>query len=115
MPAGIIPPNPNELMLSAKLDDLLSELRTKYDYIVLDTAPIGAVSDTFLLKRISDLSLYICRASYSDKRNLEYLNSIKKDDLLQKLYIVINDVDIESKRYGSKYGYGYGYGYKAKQ
>lgn len=114
MPAGIIPPNPNELMLSTKLDDLLSELRNQYDYIVLDTAPIGAVSDTFLLKRISDLSLYICRANYSDKRNLEYLNSIKKDDLLQKLYIVINDVDIESKRYGSKYGYGYGYGYKAK-
>ncbi len=111
LPGGIIPPNPNELMLSERFDNLVAELREQYDYILIDSAPVGVVSDTFLLNRISNLTLYVCRANYSDKRNFEYLNRIQKENSLKNLYLVINGVDIESSRCGGRYAYGYGYGH----
>lgn len=111
LPGGIIPPNPNELILSERFDQLIAELREQYDYIIIDSAPVGAVSDTFLINRVSNLTLYICRAKYSDKRNLEFLERINNENSLKQIYLVINDVDIESNRYGGKYAYGYGYGY----
>ena len=80
LPGGIIPPNPNELILSERFDDLISELREKFDYIVIDSAPVGAVSDTFLINRLSNLTLYVCRANYSDKRNLEYLDRLSRSE-----------------------------------
>jgi capsular exopolysaccharide synthesis family protein len=112
MPGGIIPPNPNELIMSERFDELISLLREEYDYIILDSAPVGAVSDTFLINRVSNLTLYITRANYSDKRNLEYLNRITSEGSLKNVYLIVNDVDIENSRYGNKYGYGYGYGKK---
>jgi capsular exopolysaccharide synthesis family protein len=115
LPGGIIPPNPNELIMSDKFDELIAELREIYDYIIIDSAPVGAVSDTFLINRVSNLTLYITRANYSDKRNLEYLNRIGHENSLKQLYLIINDVDIENNRYGNKYGYGYGYGYGKKR
>jgi Mrp family chromosome partitioning ATPase len=111
LPGGIIPPNPNELILNEKFDELITELREQYDYIIIDSAPVGAVSDTFLINRVSNLTLYITRANYSDKRNLEYLNRINAENSLKQIYLIINDVDIENSKYGVKYGYGYGYGY----
>lgn len=106
---GIIPPNPNELILSDRFDKLMEEVRKEYDYIILDTAPVGLVSDTFLVDRVSDISLYVCRADYSDKRNMEFVKRIRDENTLKKLYLVVNDVDMESKRYGGKYAYGYSY------
>lgn len=85
LPGGIIPPNPNELILSERFDDLISELREKFDYIVIDSAPVGAVSDTFLINRLSNLTLYVCRANYSDKRNLEYLDRLSRENSLHNL------------------------------
>jgi len=111
LPGGIIPPNPNELILNERFDELITELREQYDYIIIDSAPVGAVSDTFLINRVSNLTLYISRANYSDKRNLEYLNRINSENSLKQIYLIINDVDIENSKYGVKYGYGYGYGY----
>lgn len=77
--AGVIPPNPNELLINERLDMLIADLRKEYDYIIIDTAPVGAVSDTFLIDRVADISLYLCRMEYSDKRNLEFLNHVKAE------------------------------------
>jgi len=107
---GIVPPNPNELLMSERLDQLIVHLRKDYDYIIIDTAPIGVVSDTFVINRITDISLYVCRVGYSDKRNIEYLNHVNAEKTLTRPYIVLNDMDIESK-YSAHKGYGYGYGY----
>lgn len=115
LPGGIIPPNPNELILSERFDQLVAELREQYDYIMIDSAPVGAVSDTYLINRVSNLTLYVCRANYSDKRNLEFLDRVHTDNSLKQLYLIVNDVDIESKKYGGKYAYGYGYGYGKKK
>lgn len=108
--AGVVPPNPNELLMSSRVDQLIAELRKEYDYIIIDTAPVGVVSDTFVVNRIADISLYICRINYSDKRNIEYLNHVVSDKTLTRPYLVLNDMDIEAK-YSHHKGYGYGYGY----
>lgn len=116
--AGVIPPNPNELLMSERLEHLVDNLKTEYDYIVIDTAPVGAVSDTFLIDRIADLALYIVRMDYSDKRNLEYLNHIYEEKTLKRPYIVINDINMENKYYyhrGYSYGYGRYYGKKINE
>ena len=115
LPGGIIPPNPNELVLSERFDKLIAELREQYEYIIIDSAPVGVVSDTFLINRVANLTLYVCRANYSDKRNFEFLNRIYKENSLKQLYLVINGIDIESSKYASRYAYGYGYGYGKKK
>ena len=116
LPAGVVPPNPTELIMKERFDSLIEELKNQYDYIIIDSAPVGAVSDTYLIDRVSNLTLYICRSGYTDKRNIEFVNRIKMEKSLKRLYFVVNDVDLESSRYSyhSKYGYGYGkykYGY----
>lgn len=116
--AGVIPPNPNELLMNERLDTLMAELRKGYDYIVIDTAPVGAVSDTFLIDRVADISLYICRVGYSDKRNLDFLNHVKAEKTLSRPYVIINDMNMESKYYyhrGYSYGYGNYYGHKKEK
>jgi Mrp family chromosome partitioning ATPase len=97
------------------LDTLIAELREQYEYIIIDSAPVGVVSDTFLINRVANLTLYVCRADYSDKRNFEFLNRINKENSLKQLYLVINGVNIESSTYASRYAYGYGYGYGRKK
>ena len=99
IPGGVIPPNPNELLMSKRLDDMVEKLRNEYDYIVIDTAPVGAVSDSFLIDRVVDIALYMCRMDYSDKRNIEFLNHVKADKSLKRPYLVINDVNMQSKYY----------------
>ena len=116
--AGVIPPNPNELLINERLDMLIADLRKEYDYIIIDTAPVGAVSDTFLIDRVADISLYLCRMEYSDKRNLEFLNHVKAEKTLKRPYLVINDLNMESKYYyhrGYSYGYGNYYGHHKKE
>jgi tyrosine-protein kinase Etk/Wzc len=114
LPAGVIPPNPTELIMKNRLDTLIAELKEQYDFIVIDTAPVGAVSDTFLIDRVANLTLYVCRAGYTDIRNLEFVNRIKDEKTLKNMFFVVNDVDLEANRYSyhRKYGYGYGYGNK---
>jgi capsular exopolysaccharide synthesis family protein len=109
LPLGIIPANPNELLMKERLDVLMEEAKKDYDYIVLDTAPIGVVSDTFLLGRFADLTLYIIRARYSHKRNIEYVNQMASEGVLPHLYLVVNDVVIDNLNYYHR-GYSYGYG-----
>ena len=116
LPAGVIPPNPTELIMKDRFDQLIAELKDQYDYIIIDTAPVGAVSDTFLIDRVADLTLYVCRAGYTDIRNLDFVNRINHEKSLKRIFFVVNDVNLEANRYSyhRKYGYGYGYGKKHK-
>jgi len=114
IPAGPIPPNPNELLARTELDDLISEYKDKYDYIILDTAPVGAVSDTFSLNRFADVCLYIVRADYTHKQNIVDAEELHNSGKLNNMYFVLNASDVKkaSYRYGyGKYGYGKQYGY----
>lgn len=117
LPAGVIPPNPNELIMKTQFDQLFAELKPQYDYVILDTSPVGAVSDTYLVDRVADLCLYVCRSEYSDKRNIEFINRLHREGTLKRINLVINDVQFESNKYSyyRKYGYGYGYGYGKKK
>ena len=102
--AGTIPPNPAELLLSDKVSDLIFNLKQDYDYIILDSAPIGLVTDARLLSHYADISLYVIREKFTFKHQLTDINNILKDELLPKLHLVLNDVKTTP-------GYGYNYGY----
>lgn len=111
--AGVIPPNPNELLMRKELGDMIGEIRQKYDYIIIDTAPVGVVSDTFLIAKHVDASVYVTRENATPKSAVTYINSLYKEKRLPNHYLVINDVDVikNSKKYGYRYRYGYGYSY----
>lgn len=100
--AGPVPPNPGELLISKKVDEMFAELRNEYDYIIVDTAPIGIVSDTFTLDRIADAAIYVCRANYTSLNDLELVNDIFENKRLKKLSMVINGT-------AAKKSYGYGH------
>ena len=117
LPAGIIPPNPAELLSRKNLDMAMEYLKEKYDYIILDTAPVGLVTDTLIIARVTDATVYICRADYTPKSNIELVNTLHKENKLKNLSIVLNGIDMTKKKYGYYYGYGkygkygrYGYG-----
>lgn len=101
--AGPIPPNPSELLASSNVDQLFHALRERYDYIIVDSAPVGMVSDTFSLARISDATVYVCRANYTKLKDIEYINSLYTDNRLKRMSLVVNGTK-------TKKGYGYGYG-----
>jgi tyrosine-protein kinase Etk/Wzc len=107
--SGPIPPNPAELIMSAKFTNLIQELKKKFDYIIIDTSPIGQVADAFTLSSLADFSIYLVRYNYTKKAQLGIINSIYKNKTLNNLMIVLNDAK-ESN--GNSYGYGYGYGYE---
>lgn len=107
--SGSIPPNPAELWLSTRVDDLLKEGKEKYDYIILDTAPTLLVTDTLILSPKVDATIYVVRAGYTQKNILEFANTLKKEEKLLNVNYVLNDVSEANYGYGGKYGYGYGY------
>ena len=113
--AGPIPPNPNELLAKSLLDKLLVDLREQFDYIVVDTAPIGIVSDSFSLKRLADVNLYVVRADYTPKKNIEEATTLYKNKKLNDLYFILNSTD--NKKHSYHYGFGkkYGYGYEPEK
>ena len=117
LPGGVVPPNPTELVARPALDEAIRLLRDKYDYVVLDTAPIGMVTDTQLIARTADVSLYVCRADYTHKNDYRLINELQQQKRLPGLCTVINGLDMTQKKYGYYYGYGkygryYGYGKK---
>lgn len=123
LPAGPVPPNPNELLLSENMGRIMEQLRDDFDYVILDTAPIGVISDSFLIIPYSDIQLYVTRASYSTKSCLKVLHQAIRDNRLSDPYIVLNGVDINSGSYSyRKYGHyyrgsssTYGYGYATRE
>lgn len=115
IPAGPIPPNATELLATPALGKAIEQLKQEYDYIVLDTAPVGLVADTLALGRYVDVSIYICRADYTHKKDFEYLEELRQKKLLPGLCTILNAYDLDKNKYYGKYGYGYGakkYGYE---
>ena len=106
--SGPIPPNPSELILTDKLGELIDNLKEVYDYIFIDSAPLGLVTDTMHLMQYADISLIVFREDYAKKSFVTDLNNLVERHDLKHIGIVINSVDISSGSYG--YGYGYGYG-----
>lgn len=102
IPCGTVPPNPAELLLSERVDELFRELRKRYDYIVVDTAPVALVSDTYQLDRIADLSLFVCRYKYTPSEMIDYINSVVEQKKMHNVACVLNGVK------GLRAGYGYG-------
>lgn len=117
LPGGAIPPNPTELLARQTLDHAIGILRREYDYIVMDTAPIGMVTDTQIIARTADVSIYVCRADYTHKTDYKLINELQERHRLPGLCTAINGLDMKKKKYGYYYGYGtygkyYGYGKK---
>lgn len=106
LPAGIIPPNPAELLSSSLLKEGVEYLCTKYDYVILDTPPVGLVSDTLNIGRLANVTLFVVRADYSPKANFELINSIASENKLPKCNVVLNGMDLRKRKYGYYYGYG---------
>jgi capsular exopolysaccharide synthesis family protein len=102
IPCGTVPPNPAELLLSERVDELFSELRKQYDYIIVDTAPVALVSDTYQLDRIADLTLFVCRYKYTPSEMVEYINNVVEQQRMHNVACVLNGVK------GLRAGYGYG-------
>jgi capsular exopolysaccharide synthesis family protein len=111
LPAGVIPPNPSELLQSDRLEMLFAELRKRYDCVIIDSAPVALVSDTFLLNRVADMTIYVTRANYTTFELLDFLNQVHLQQRLPRMIAVLNGVD--AKKVG--YGYGYGYGQQTQQ
>ena len=118
--AGPTPPNPTELLARENMTNILQMLREEYDYIIMDTAPVGLVSDTFQIAKHTDVTVFVCRADYTPKSSFGMINALKKEQKLPNMCIVINGIDMSKKKYGYYYGYGkygkygryaYGYGY----
>lgn len=115
LPAGAIPPNPAELLSRPSLDAAFAKLREEFDYIIIDSAPVSQVTDTLILNRVADATVYVCRANYSSKGNLRYANDMMAQNRLKNMVLVVNDVDEFHHAYGYGYGRGYGYGYGKKK
>ena len=118
--AGPTPPNPTELLARDNMRQVMEMLRKEYDYIILDTAPVGLVTDTFQIGRYADVTVYVCRADYTPKSSFGMINALKAENKLPNMCLVINGIDMSKKKYGYYYGYGkygkygryaYGYGY----
>ena len=117
LPGGPIPPNPTELVARESLPQAIDILKKHFDYIILDTAPIGMVTDTLLISRVANASIYVCRADYTHKADYTLINELGEQKKLPNLCTLINGLDMKKKKYGYYYGYGkygkyYGYGKK---
>lgn len=114
--AGAIAPNPAELLMDERLDKLVTELRRRYDYIVVDSVPVGIIADATISNRIADLTIFVARAGRLDRRQLPEIEQLYKENKLHNMALVLNGADLH-RRYGyyGYYGYSYKYGYGKKK
>lgn len=115
IPAGILAPNPAELLMDNRLDELMNELRTRYDYIIADNVPVGLIADATIANRIADLTIFVVRAGKLDRRQLPDIEKLYQEKKLKNMALVLNGANPERHGYGYSYGYGYGYGYGQKK
>jgi capsular exopolysaccharide synthesis family protein len=108
--AGPIPPNPSELIISQRMDGIIEELRSKYDYVIFDTPPVGLVTDGVSLLKKVDIPMYVFRADYSQKQFVQVADKLINENQIS-LNVILNGVDLDRNRYSYRYSYGYGYGY----
>lgn len=128
LPGGVVPPNPTELVARHSLDDAIEILKKNFDYVIIDSAPIGMVTDTQLISRVADVAIYVCRSGYTPKSDFKLVNDLVREGKLHHVGILINGIEMNSRNagyyygygrygkygkygYGKRYGYGYGYGY----
>lgn len=125
LPGGSVPPNPTELVARPIFAETIQMLKNDYDYIILDTAPIGLVTDTSIIAHVADIGVVVCRADYTPKAAYQNINNLQQDGIFAKLATVVNDINMSLRKnsysygygrkygygYGRKYGFGYGYGY----
>ncbi|WP_345955881.1 polysaccharide biosynthesis tyrosine autokinase [Mucilaginibacter sp. PAMB04168] len=107
--SGPIPPNPVELLMNGKLDTLLNYLKSEFDYIIMDCAPVGLVTDALMLERYADLTFYVTRQGYTYKSQLNIVNDLLKNNKIKSLYLIVNDIKVQKAGY-STYKQAYGYG-----
>jgi capsular exopolysaccharide synthesis family protein len=112
--SGAIPPNPAELLLNGRFEELIAEAKSKYDYVIIDTAPTILVTDTLLISKYADATMYMVRAGYTDVKLLKHIEELQKHRKLNNMGIVLNGVK-EDGAYGYNYGYGYGYSEEVKK
>ncbi|MBO5794343.1 MAG: polysaccharide biosynthesis tyrosine autokinase [Bacteroidaceae bacterium] len=105
LPAGPVAPNPAELLMDERLDEMIKELRGRYDYIVIDNVPVGIIADAAIVNRIADLTIFVARAGKLDRRQLPEIEALYQEKTLTNMAVVLNGVDAKH------HGYGYGYGY----
>ncbi len=117
LPAGTVPPNAGELIRSEKLQEMFAELRRRYDYVIVDTSPIGIVADAYSLAHMADINLFVVRNEKTNKGFFKRLTAQLKADNLDNVYTIMNDISIDENKYSKytskRYTYGYGYGYGA--
>lgn len=106
LPAGVIPPNPGELISREQLDHAIALLREHYDYVIVDTPPVGLVSDTLSAARVADMTIMVCRADYSPRNNFQLINALHHDNKMPKITLLLNGIDLKKRKYGYYYGYG---------
>ncbi|KQK27495.1 GumC family protein [Chryseobacterium aquaticum] len=111
--SGAITPNPTELLSNGRYQELVDVLKSLYDYIILDTAPLMLVTDSFLISDLADVTLYVTRSGYTEKELISFINKQIKDKKIKNVALVLNDVSKMNSGYG--YGYKYGYGYSENQ
>ena len=104
--AGPVPPNPAELIARPTLEQVINHIKQHYDYIIIDTAPIGLVTDTFMIGKLADISIYMCRADHTPKASFNIINNLAAENKLPNMCIAINGIDLSEKKYGYYYGYG---------
>lgn len=104
--AGPIPPNPSELVARTSLEDIMEVLKKAYDYVLIDTAPVGLVTDTLQIARIANATVYMCRADYTARDSFNLINGLYEEKKLPNMSIVINGIDMSKKKNGYRYGYG---------
>lgn len=111
--AGPVPPNPSELAMSRKVDDIINELKPLYDFIIIDTPPLGIVTDAISHFQRADFPIYVMKANFSKRAFIHNLNHLLNNSKLTNLSVVLNGIDVYSRYggYGYRYAYGYGYGY----
>lgn len=114
VPSGPIPPNPAELIQSAKMEEFIEQMKKEYDYIVFDTPPVAIVTDAMILNKFCNLTIFVIRQNFSNRNVVELINELYTRHNFRNLSIVVNDIKTPTYYgydYGYKYGYGYGYGY----
>ena len=106
--SGPIPPNPTELLMNDRLKILIDDLRTKFDYVIIDSAPVGLVSDALIIEEFVDITCYVVRQNYTYKSQLGIVNDLHKSKKAKHLYLIVNDIELKRN---SITGYGHGYGH----
>lgn len=104
--AGPIPPNPSELLSRPSLEKVIDLLKSNYDYVLIDTAPVGLVSDTLQISKFANVSIYMCRADFTPKTSISLLNDLARENKMTNLCVVLNGIDLSKKKHSYYYGYG---------